>query len=175
MTDWSQFKDLRPERHAPFHIPWLWLVAALAAAAAFWAWRRYRPHRTWVEPPKPAHVVAEIELDRLLREGLLDQGELDAFVTRLSGILRRYIENRFHLHAPERTTEEFYDDLKQSGALDQVWKNAIMEILRQSDLVKFAAEWIGRESAMEILNRIRTFVRETKAVEGNEKPEAKAA
>ena len=47
-----------------------------------------------------------------------EAGRIKEFYQRISDILRHYIENRFGLHAPERTTEEFLVELKPSEVLD---------------------------------------------------------
>lgn len=174
-AEWAGLKDIRGERHAPFQIPWLWLLAALLAAAAVFAWRKYYRPKTRVDPPKPAHVIAELDLDRLMRAGHLDRGEIDLFVSRLSNILREYIERRFSLHAPQQSTEEFFADLRYAGVLTPERKKTVMDILRQADLVKFAAEWIGRESAIDILGAVRAFIRQTADAGESPQAEVKAA
>ena len=55
----------------------------------------------------PAHEQAYRELERLLARELIEKGQVKEFYAGVSGVLRRYIENRFGLKAPERTTEEF--------------------------------------------------------------------
>jgi hypothetical protein len=77
-----------------------------------------------------------------LAENLLTKGEIKFFHLRISDILRRYIENRFGLKAPERTTEEFLVELSQSETTANVLlrshKNLLTDFLTQCDLVKFA-------------------------------------
>lgn len=161
-ADWSSLTDIRGERHGPIQIPWLWILLALALAAAAFAYYRRAVRRRPPAPPRPAHVTAEIELDRLLRERLLDRGEIERFVTRLSEILRRYIEARFQLRAPTRSTEEFYEDLKSSAVLSVSEQQTVIEFLRRSDLVKFAADRMDSANAMLLLDTVRLFVRQTR-------------
>jgi hypothetical protein len=56
----------------------------------------------------------------------------------LSGIVRYYIEDRFHVHAPEQTTPEFLAEISSVGLLDDSHERLVAEILRHSDQVKFA-------------------------------------
>ena len=70
---------------------------------------------------------------------LLSRGEIKLFYNRLGNILRNYVENRFGLRAPERTTEEFLHELRESDALDDSHKRILKAFLEHCDLVKFAA------------------------------------
>lgn len=158
--DWSALKDIRGERSGPAWIPLLLIALALAAAAC--ALYRRRRARLRPAPTRPAHVTAEIELDRLLRDRLLDRGEIERFVTRLSGILRRYIEARFQLRAPARSTEEFYADLSTSTVLTPGEQKTVIEFLRRSDLVKFAADPMDSDNALRLLDTVRRFIRQTR-------------
>ncbi|HKX60950.1 MAG TPA: hypothetical protein VJS65_03885, partial [Verrucomicrobiae bacterium] len=62
----------------------------------------------------------------------------DRFCTAVSNTLRLYLEERFHLHAPERTTEEFLVELQGSAALNPEQKRSLQSFLQSCDLVKFA-------------------------------------
>jgi hypothetical protein len=53
-------------------------------------------------------------------------------------ILRRYVERRFGLRAPERTTEEFLGELRETSVLDDGLKKLLRAFLQHADLVKFA-------------------------------------
>ncbi|HBS28957.1 MAG TPA: hypothetical protein DEB06_05800, partial [Phycisphaerales bacterium] len=88
-------------------VPWaLWLggAGALAALLACGTWlmlRRGREAEPVIER-RPAHELALARLDQLLASGLLERGAWREYYGSLSLILRRYIEDRFGLHAPER-------------------------------------------------------------------------
>lgn len=121
---------------------WPWLLAggaAVAAAAPFaarvWAARRARSRQ------RSAYEVARAELDGLLygpRPAPDDVAAVDAFYVALSGIVRRYLENRFGLHSPEQTTDEFLEDLSRSPDLRPGHQDLLREFLQGADLVKFA-------------------------------------
>ncbi len=93
---------------------WLWGLAALGIAAVPTAWLslRGRRARQLVRIFQPAHELAYARLRTLVAENLVEQGKIKEFYERISGILRHYIEDRFDLHAPERTTEEFLAELR---------------------------------------------------------------
>ncbi len=121
---------------------WPWMLAggaALLAAAPFGARalvaRRARGRR------RSAYEVARSELDQLLygpRPSPDDGVAVDVFYVALSGIVRRYLEDRFGLHSPEQTTQEFLVTLARSPDLKRRHQDLLREFLEGADLVKFA-------------------------------------
>src|SRR5665647_729517 len=89
-----------------------WLVIALISLAVIYLLARFLPRnplRKFVRPPapvEPAHVIALRELYKLRDEELWQKGEVKEFYSRLSDILRRYIDNRYGIMSPELTTDE---------------------------------------------------------------------
>ena len=133
--------DLRAIKQ-PVPIPnlWLWIGSAaglvLLAALAWWAWRRYRRRtpKTKLVPVIPPHEKAKASLQAAL--SLLDQPR--PFCILVSDTVRTYLEERFTLRAPERTTEEFLEELQSSPVLTDDQKQTLGEFLSGCDLVKFA-------------------------------------
>jgi hypothetical protein len=133
--------DIRPAK-PPVAVPhpwgaWLWplLVAALVAAA-WYAWRRYRRERN---RPPPAIVIPPYRraLERL-RAALDLIHDPERFTVAVSDALRVYLEERFSLHAPERTTEEFLAEIQSGSVLTPLQQQLMTEFLTRCDLVKFA-------------------------------------
>ncbi len=113
-------------------------VLALLVVVILW-WRRRVPKI--VHPNAialPAHVKALRELSRLKAMPRIMPDEIDAFYVAVSLVLRTYLEDRFGLHAPDRTTEEFLPEVKESAALDADQQAHLGQFLQQTDLVKFA-------------------------------------
>ena len=130
-------RDIKPPVEIPDPLLWLWVVLGmLAVVAAFVVWRRMRRKQELVMavPMVPPHIRAKQRLAEALR--LIS--DPNQFCTEVSNTLRLYLEERFELHAPERTTEEFLVELQNSKhlALDQ--KLSLGEFLQSCDLVKFA-------------------------------------
>ncbi|HTD65415.1 MAG TPA: hypothetical protein VK846_02655, partial [Candidatus Limnocylindria bacterium] len=90
--------------------------------------------RRSIAPPVPPHVRAREKIDAALQ--LI--GDPRAFCIAVSDAVRVYLEERFNLRAPERTTEEFLRDLQKTSALTAQQKASLAEFLEQCDLVKFA-------------------------------------
>ena len=119
----------------------LWLFVAAAAlvligVAAWFVRRRLASRREELAPlpPPPPHVVAWERLQRAL--GLIHEAE--QFCTEVSQIIRVYLEERFKLHAPDRTTEEFLFELQSSQRLVCEHKQLLADFLGECDMVKFA-------------------------------------
>jgi hypothetical protein len=153
---------------------WLYGLAGIAlcfgvGTAVFLVLRRRRTLRATVSR-RSAHGIAYEELKRLLAEKLVEQGAVKDFYLRLSHILRHYIEDRFGLHAPERTTEEFLLDLGSTQALIPHHKELLKEFLNHCDMVKFAEHQPSTMEIQQTFDSCKQFIVETEIrVPGNEK------
>jgi hypothetical protein len=132
----NDITDIRPIKDAvPIPIDWWWWVAlatSLAIAAVlFWWWKRRQPEVVVpVVTPLTPYEIAKQALQQLLAEN----SAVEIFYTRLSDIVRHYIEERFGLRAPERTTEEFLAEAN----LPAQQMTLLSAFLVECDLVKFA-------------------------------------
>lgn len=155
----------------PVAIPWDWrawlvlgLVTLALAVLAWWAGRRFHRPPTPVPaaPPLPAHVRALNELEAALQ----DLPEPERFCTRVSAVLRRYIEERFGVNAPDRTTEEFLAELRAGdGPLSAEQQELLADFLTRCDLVKFAPGYPATEEELRALHQTAwRLVRETEPV-----------
>jgi hypothetical protein len=143
---------------------WMWwLAAGLAAAGAlgFTWWLMHRDRPVPVEPPLPPHAWAMRELARLATDDLPARGEVDAFFVRLSSIVRTYIEGRFGIAAPDRTTQEFIREASRHPDLSGDHGRALADFLRSADMVKFAAARPAADACGDALDRMRAFVEAT--------------
>jgi hypothetical protein len=137
-TSTNALKDIKP----PVEIPsgWLWVGWALGvlvlAGLAYAAWRYWQKKKTEVPvvPPIPAHVRAK----QKLAEALALIAQPKEFCILVSDTIRWYLEERFDFHAPERTTEEFLNELRDTNLLTRDQKESLVEFLNRCDLVKFA-------------------------------------
>ena len=138
--------DIVPPRTAPVTFSEIvpWLVIAIISLAVIYLLARFLPRnplRRFVKPPapaEPAHVIALRELYKLRDEALWQRGEVKEFYSRLSDILRRYIDNRYGIMSPELTTDETVRMLQKAAVTTHDQMSLIKELLSLSDMVKFA-------------------------------------
>lgn len=142
--------------------PWLWagaaLVLLLLAAGGFFVFRRKKGHLPFLAPPAP-HEIALRELREL--SALAKEGADLEFVKRVSGILRIYIQARFGLRAPHRSTEEFLNEARLSELLDDNHQRLLARFLAQCDLVKFARKRVAVPEMQALLLAAKAFVEGT--------------
>jgi hypothetical protein len=151
---------------APVEIPsgwfWFWcLLGALGIAlASYFAWRYWRKLRTRPKTQEliiPPHVRAR----RKLEQALALIYEPRPFCISVSDTLRAYLEEAFSLHAPERTTEEFLDELQSSALLSFSQKQLLGDFLMRCDLVKFARDEPAVEQLKELHDSALRLIDET--------------
>lgn len=133
----NDIRDIKPPESIPSLWPWIWAGVALLLLAAFigaliWYLRR-RPKAPAI-PPVPPHIRAKQKLEEAL--ALLSQPK--PFCIAVSDTVRWYLEERFNFRAPERTTEEFLHELRNTNLLLPDQKESLSEFLQRCDLVKFA-------------------------------------
>lgn len=124
-------------------------------------YRRSRRVGEAVRVFKAAHELAYERLAELEAKGLVGSGRLKEFYEGLCGVLRYYIEDRFALKAPERTTEEFLYELAYSYVLSDADKESVGQFLRDCDLVKFAKQEPTDEQVSGSVKLITGFVDRT--------------
>ncbi len=117
------------------------ILAIALIILAIWLYRKYKKKpeekQARPKPKEPAHMWADKELRILDAEKLWQKDEVKAYYTRLTDILRLYMEYRYDLQAMESTT----DEIREMIARDDFPADAqqkMIEILKLSDLVKFA-------------------------------------
>ena len=88
-------------------------------------------------PLLPPHEEALKALDRIKEEKVWRSGMIKDYYTVLTDTLRRYIERRFDIDAPEMTSAETIDALSQTEA-DQESARKLEHVLKTADMVKFA-------------------------------------
>lgn len=146
---------------------WLGFLAAIIlvwvpiGAFVWWLWKRRTIKVEESEPPLLPHQLALSQLDALIAEELPKKGMTKEFYQRISDILRRYIENRFGVHAPGQTTEEFLVEHRESSFLSTAHRYLLSEFLQHCDLVKFAEHQPDEEELEKTITTCRGFINET--------------
>lgn len=160
--------ELRPARASLEELrgPWLqrnwpWLVLGLLVAVGLVvgvvSWLRRAEERARLT----AFDRAMARLDRLERRGLPGADAADAWYVELSDIVRRYIEERFALRAPELTTEEFLVEAGRSAELTAKHRELLSTFLATCDRVKFARYSPGEDESRDAFDVAKRFLNET--------------
>ena len=118
-----------------------WLLAAIAIMAAVYLIVRYRDdkpiiRRIRIEPKVPAHIRAISRIEELRQAGGPHGEDAKEYYTRLTDILREYINDRFGFNATEMTSYEILEHLEESQ--DKESLSELKDLLSTSDMVKFA-------------------------------------
>jgi hypothetical protein len=146
---------------------WVWILGVVVIAGGIAAWFYFRRKRTKdiIRIFKPAHEIAYNRLRALVELDLVKAGKIKEFYEQISDILRHYIEHRFDLHAPERTTEEFLAELVETNTLSASNQGLLAEFLTHCDLVKFAKYDPTTEQIQKTFDLVRNFIETTKSEE----------
>ncbi len=146
----------------------VWPIAAagiIVAGAAIIVLLRFKKRKATgvIRVYRPAHEVAYERLAALVKAKLIEAARLKEFYGRISNILRHYIEDRFELRAPERTTEEFLFELQYTKELSGSDKGGLKEFLQHCDLVKFARHKPTNEQIQKTFDLVKNFIEKTKS------------
>ena len=181
----GEIANIKPIHKLPGRVPrWIWIVlgtAAIAFLVGLISSKLWKHRETILPgpPPIPPHTTALRALAFLKGKELLEKDEYKPFYTELSLILRTYLEGRFHLNAPDETSEEIVEELSTSAELNGTQRNILQDFMRQADMVKFAKGHPDRTTMEAAFDTTKRFVEETKLVGeavpqiGNRKSEIK--
>jgi hypothetical protein len=137
----TKLLDIKPPMDLPD--PWAWVPWAVALAAGLalvtgilvWVYRRTEsPAQT-----EPAHVRAT----RKLAEVRQLTGAPETLCVLIADILRVFLEEKFNLHAPGRTTDEVLAELRDGSPLNPAECALMEDFLCQCDGVKFAKQQLA--------------------------------
>jgi hypothetical protein len=169
----STIRDIKQPVNVPISFaeifPFLLLgagILALAYAVFYFLRKRKRkePLFTSIKPMDPPHVIALRELDELKEAKLWQKNEYKLYYTRLTEIIRMYMERRFGIPAMEQTTFDILRSWKEAGYSDQELDHILKQLLNLADLVKFAKEKPLPTDNEENINNAYVFVRKTRPV-----------
>jgi hypothetical protein len=167
----AKFFDIIKPYRAPVTLGEIlpWVLLGIVVSAIIWLIIRYikshRKSRIGAEPEiviEPAHIIAFRELETLYRDAVWQKGEIKMYYSRLTEILRKYLENRYNVYSLELTTSETLESLVKTGFKKDGSYNQLKEILTNADLVKFA-KYTPDPTEHEIhFNNSWTFIQVTK-------------
>jgi len=134
-------------------------VAGLASPFLYRAWQAQLARRR----QRSAYEISRARLDGLLYGPRpTELAQMDTFFVELSGIVRQYLEDRFQLHSPELTTDEFLEVMSGSPDLSREHQQLLLPFLRRADLVKFAHYLPDASDVEDSIEMARRFLDETR-------------
>ena len=144
-------------------LPWiagLWLLAALVILAVCLVRLRRRSAGA-DKPTDPAYIVALRELDKWRGDKFWAPDKQKAFYSGITDTLKTYIEDRFGVDAPEMTTAELFEALKQAEDLPADLREELRTVFECADFVKFAKHTASDEDNARALPTAVRFVTST--------------
>jgi len=109
-----------------------------------------------------AYDVAVARLRTLEDRGAPQGDDADGWFVELSGLIRRYLEGRYDIRAPERTTEEFLHEARRAPELTAEHRELLSSFMVQCDRVKFAGYRPDADESLATLRAARGFVEDTR-------------
>ncbi|GIV34894.1 MAG: hypothetical protein KatS3mg031_2429 [Chitinophagales bacterium] len=144
------------------------ILALLAGVLLYFKYRKKKPAviKRFVRKDPP-HVIALERLRQLEEKKLWQQGEVKAYYSELSEIIRQYLEGRYNILALESTTEEILQQLT-SFALNRQLFEELARALRTADFVKFAKASPLPDEHKKIMDSMVYFVKSTQTNQQSE-------
>jgi hypothetical protein len=170
----EDIRDIRGPKPiaSPWVIPLLVIAGLLVAGSGYaaWRWDRRRQHGV-------AKLPSAIALERLERSrALMHPSGGREFSIEVSGIVRGYIESRFHVMAAHLTSDEFLHDLLDSAdSALAAHRELLADFLRSCDLAKFGGWNLPQPNMEAMLQGARRFVIESSPLQVTQKPLTKSA
>lgn len=148
----DNFKDIKKPWKVPYTLkdililvygnPISWVIIALLLALMIWyesrgyKLKREKAEAPQINPPIPPIERALTALTVLSKEKLPESGQYKLYYTKMTDILRHYIEEVKHVSVMEMTSTELIDYIELLGHQDLTTK--LKRILKTANLAKFA-------------------------------------
>lgn len=165
----SRWYDFLPDFITDY---WGWILVViiiiLGAILALLLYKKKLPIAlTPAQKEIPPYELAIQLLERLRDEKLCERGQEKEFYTRLTDILRSYIDSRFGINAMEMTSTQIIESLNSNNeTVDS--KSYVEQVLEIADFVKFAKVRPLPDDNVKSYNWALQFVKETKPIEESE-------
>ncbi len=155
--------DYMPDWMTDYGI-WILLVIVLVGGGIFVYFKWLRKGKLPLVPTKkpiPPYELAVQELMKLKEQKLCEQGLEKEYYTRLTDILRSYLENRFGINAMEMTSTQILRALSENDQT-RLPRKYMTEVLKVADFVKFAKVRPLPDDNIQAYKSAMQFVEDTK-------------
>jgi hypothetical protein len=159
----------------PWGIPFQWreylhffiigfVVLLIIIALIYYSMRRRKglplfPSR--ITPPLPADEEALLALDKIKKEKIWKNGLVKDYYTLITDAIRRYIERRYDIPAPEFTSAETLEAIAEID-IDSEASAQVEHVLNVADMVKFAKANPDPTEHENCLSRAYDFILKTR-------------
>ncbi len=134
------------------------ILAGLAALGAI-AYLIIRKIKLMVKIHRMSPIERALyELEVLLKKGLPGRGFYKDFYVELTMVVRRYIERRHAVRAPNLTTEEFLRAVQENPAFSREAIAELKRFLESADMVKFAGVEAAPEMARSATRKAKDYM-----------------
>ncbi len=123
--------------------------------------RKQRERKVDTRPSEPPHLRAIRELEALHNQKVWQNNKHKLYYTRLTEILRDYLDGRYGIGAKEMTTDEIVEAIAPLNLTDKN-RADLRSTLSLADFVKFAKHIPTPEENEEAYYKVYYFVEETK-------------
>ncbi len=162
-----QIHDIKDQMRYPLTfkelLPWIGglLLFAALLVLGIRAVRRRRQGGPEAAHRDPAYIVALRELDKWRGDAFWAPEKQKAFYSGITDALKTYMEDRFGVDAPEMTTAELFDALRQAEDLPAELREELRALFECADFVKFAKHTASDEDNAKALPVAVRFVTST--------------
>ncbi len=163
--DQLQLRDIHPPVMLPEDPNYALFIGGIAAfliVVAFLFWF-FRLRKKGVILPVP-HEMALADLQHA--RTIMNTKQALLYAQDVSDILRRYIEERFHIQTTRQTTDEFFNHLTANIGITQITfsekhYSSLRECLSSCDMAKFARRTPGLNGMEKMEAAIKDFIEST--------------
>lgn len=173
----QDYYDIKEPLEPPFNWVPILVGAAiiLVFAAAVWflvQWLKKRKNKEELTPEQmlTPYEYAQLQITEIEKEQLWQAGKIKEYYSRLTDVMRLYLERQMGINAMESTADELIDKMHEIR-LPKDLQDRIDELLHLSALVKYAKEKPGTGQNESALKTVKDFLEQTKPAEKEENAE----
>lgn len=160
----SKWYDWIPETW-PYWVGGFLLLCLIGAGIAFFIIYKKTGKIPFVPKKRiPPYVLAKRRLEELRKKRLAENGNLKAYYTDLTDILRQYLGGRFKIYALEMTSSQIIDAVEKNEET-RPFADSFKSLFRVADFVKFAKQLATTDDNIRSFKTVAEFVEATRPVE----------
>lgn len=158
VSDIRELKDLiREKNYRLYYLLAIFLGISLVVMG-FIGWQKYRKRRPVVIASVAPHLLAREQLDQMLKQLPTDLASMKFFAYQLSEIFRWYVEQIYHFHFTDLTTEEIRACYQEKLTCGDEFKENFFRLLGRLDVVKFTDTPISKDECQQLVTVVLNFI-----------------